>query len=152
MRYSSLLRLEYMDPLLFTIPDAVHLHLLGNFENHISSTWGMDSSRPSGDGTYSPSMVPPTCAELSEPRAWNNALKKLDSRDRAGLLKSSRACLWHFCKDRNLRRAGTKEMLVAALMEWVCTSNTLCKDETSDVPYDIARFTGSDCALPSSHS
>lgn len=66
IRFSSLLRLTYWDPIKFSTIDTMHALLLGNLQRHCRNIWGMDIKLPDGDRNESKSIYNQSAPSESE--------------------------------------------------------------------------------------
>ena len=121
LRWSPLLQLPYWNPILFTAIEPMHVFDAGLFQTHCRQVWGIDTSNPGGNGTTNTTSIsrPPD----SELEKWYEIIRATQDpghlRDQLGRRDCSRDILWHICNDHNLRCAGNKLQLAAAIAEWV---------------------------------
>ncbi|OJT10865.1 hypothetical protein TRAPUB_12619 [Trametes pubescens] len=115
VRHSELLRLQYWNPLLYTVVDTMHNLYLGILQRHIRSIWGINVDEKDGDASdISSGAVPERPAELKM-AAGTKLLLRASTKQ---LAKAGKAVLYHLCVDRGLRRAGTISQLVKNLEAW----------------------------------
>lgn len=124
VRWTPFVRLPYWDPVHFTVLESMHAHYLSNVRHHIFDAWGMDATSPSGDGVFWHAKKAPTCEVKDDPEKWQKVLRLLETSTQEELARlpskyGGHATLWHLCYERDLRRAGTKQMLAARLISWV---------------------------------
>lgn len=119
VRWTEFLRLPYWRPNLFTVLESMHAHNLRNLRHHIWVTWGMSSTSASGDGRLWFRKDPPSCPQKANPTAWKNKTEVLRTGSVDELKSQPYPVLWHLCHDLDLRRAGSKKMLVRNLVIWV---------------------------------
>lgn len=123
VRWTEMLRLPYWNPIVYTIIDSMHLGYLGLFATHIRRIWKMNAEAlKSGEGYVQPS------SEKKCKKPSNSFLRKLFNaiRDNKLSLKKTlsdqtQGVLWYLCYDLNLPSAGTKDILVNTILEWVST-------------------------------
>ncbi|SJL11833.1 uncharacterized protein ARMOST_15244 [Armillaria ostoyae] len=120
VHWSELLRLEYWNPILFTVIDSMHLGPLGLFPDHCRVVWGIDVSIEGGDGTeVSKPPVRPSqtlmrqCLEII--RDFGDSANMLEKKLSNGPKK---AVLWHICRDNGLSYGGKKAQLIDNIIEW----------------------------------
>lgn len=94
LRYSTLLRLPYWDPVLQVVPEPMHMIQLGLLKRHCREIWQMDVGVLGGDGAEPDPEIPFTPEELTHAR---------DVFEKGKSLKSlSKACLFALCSHFNL--------------------------------------------------
>ncbi|KAI0055727.1 hypothetical protein BV25DRAFT_1873038 [Artomyces pyxidatus] len=125
VRWSELLRLPYWDPIAFTVLDSMHNLYLGLLKTHCRSIWGMDVEVEDGDRDLPSYRAPP----LPSHKDMEKGLFALRMQDSAKLRACTRAVLWYMCFDRDCRRAGTKNQMVASLLEWVKKPGSIVTDD-----------------------
>ena len=132
VRWSVLLNLPYWNPILFTVPDSMHLDYLGLFRSHCRKILRTNISVDGGDGTIIKPNKPirrPKDRDLSR---WLEIIRTTDQ----DLLNDelSKDCpkdiLWHICVDNNLRHAGTRKQLIDNIIKWVSTVGTYIWSQT----------------------
>lgn len=121
IRWSVLLRLKYMNPSLFSVPDSFHALYLGGFQNHCRNALGISVNVDSGDGSalrLRKEVPRPSNATF---RKWLRVIRDNppDLRDTLASPQTTKNILWHICHDNNLRFAGTKRLLADNIVEWV---------------------------------
>lgn len=116
VRWSSLLRLPYIDPIRFTVVDTMHNLYLGLLETHCRDIWGMNLERDNGDGTEGQKISLPNLPPDEKMKEGRLALILGNKRK---LLACGRAVLWYLCEELDLHRAGTKGQLLDALIKSV---------------------------------
>ena len=122
IRYSALLELDYVNPLLFSIVDLPHTCYLGAFHHLCRHVLEIDVKLVSGDGTeYQwdvPSYPRPPNHDLNEVLAILRSGHTVNVR-RSRLVKLKAPALYHVCRDQSLRYAGAKAELSTTLLDWV---------------------------------
>ncbi|KAH9051542.1 hypothetical protein EDB87DRAFT_1582376 [Lactarius vividus] len=123
IRWSPLLDLPYWNPILFTTIEPMHVFDAGLFQTHCRQVWGIDTTAPGGDGLTLHSTKTIATPSASEIEMWYEVIRTLkDSEELREQLKGcARDTLWHICSNRDLRRAGNKLQLIAAIVEWCQT-------------------------------
>lgn len=119
VRWSEFWRLDYWDAVTFTTVDTMHAQWINSVEHHLYDTWGIDPNAGCSDGKLIPKdrFKRPSAKEMVIGiQALNKALEKSNTNPLNDLNKS---VLFYMCFDHDLRRAGTKAQLAAALMDWV---------------------------------
>ncbi|KAI0323474.1 hypothetical protein GY45DRAFT_1264508 [Cubamyces sp. BRFM 1775] len=116
VRWSELLRLEYWNPLLYTVVDTMHNLYLGLLQRHIRTLWGINVEADDGDASGLSAGAVPDRPPDDKMAAGLNALLHGTSNQ---LKKVGKPVLYHLCVDRGLRRAGTVSQLVKNLDSWV---------------------------------
>lgn len=121
VRWSELLRLEYWDPILFTVIESAHNNYLGLLQDHCRNIWGMNIQADDGDGSLAPDRsVFPEPSQDQMIRGWYY----LNCADRDGLLSCSSAILWHMSLELDIRRSNRKKKMMAKqLLKWVRQSD-----------------------------
>ncbi len=124
IRWSPLLDLPYWNPILFTAIEPMHVFDAGLFQTHCRQVWGIDTTAPGGDGLTLQSTKTIATPSASEIETWYEVIRtpKGPEELREQLKGCARDTLWHICSDNDLRRAGNKLQLVAAIVEWVSRS------------------------------
>ena len=125
IRWSAFLELPYWNPIIFTAIEPMHVFDAGLIQNHCRQVWGIDTATRGGDGIAHSSKIiarPPA----SEMEKWLEVIRTAKDSDDLRKQLNGRGCsretLWHICNDNNIRRAGGKQQLVGAIVEWVSRS------------------------------
>lgn len=119
VRWTEFLRLPYWKPNQFTVLESMHAHNLRNLRHHIWTTWGMSTMLLSGDGCLWFRRQVPACTSRSKPDVWRTKISLLRTATVDELKAETHSVLWHLCYSLNLRRSGSKKMLVRNLAKWV---------------------------------
>ncbi|KAI0351849.1 hypothetical protein OH77DRAFT_1498274 [Trametes cingulata] len=125
VRYSELLRLDYWNPLLYTVIDTMHNLYLGVLQRHIRTIWGINVDVEDGDASGIDSGSAPTRPSEDKMAA---GVQILLNGSEAELRRAGKATLYHLCVDRGIRRAGTVSQLVKNLVAWVSVHSALMPD------------------------
>lgn len=116
IRWTPMLRLPRWNPIRYTDLEEMHIIILGLIEFHIRHVWKIDARGNDGEGTgvADRSLYPRPSAEDME--KCSRLLNSTDSDVRKKLQRLPKAVLWHACKDRSLRIAGTRVQLTDILL------------------------------------
>lgn len=123
IRWSSLNRLPYWDPVKCTPPEAMHFDLLNNIQYFVRNVWGVNVDVEGGDGsTPQLGITRPANKVLI---AALETLNKCTSDDlfRTSASKFTRDILSTICYDNQLPFGGKKTELVHLLCEEVSRCN-----------------------------
>ncbi|KAI0323541.1 hypothetical protein GY45DRAFT_1264393 [Cubamyces sp. BRFM 1775] len=138
VRHSELLRLEYWNPLLYTVVDTMHNLYLGILQRHIRTLWGINVEADDGDASGVNSGAAPDRPSEDKMAAGRDVLLR---GSKAQLKKVRKAILYHLCLDYGLRRAGTISQLVKNLIAWVSGAASLRYDEALQADIQSAEKT-----------
>lgn len=120
-RWSELLRLNYWDPVKFTVIDSMHAFFLRLFQHHCRSIWGMDVNFEDGDGIMFDSLKQPSEEEMMTAR------NILQHGQKSQLLSLSAAVMRELCRCiSTMDSRGSKGDLGKRLIEYVRSFHHLC--------------------------
>ncbi|KAI0715227.1 hypothetical protein C8Q76DRAFT_584388, partial [Earliella scabrosa] len=116
IRHSELLRLPYWNPILYIVVDTMHNLYLGLISRHIRDIWGINEKEPDG--------IPRGCKSPKAPprppkKAMLKGIRTLCYGSDEALQELSWSVIFHLCKNRGLRRAGSIALLASHLREWI---------------------------------
>jgi hypothetical protein len=123
VRWSVLLELPYWDLKTFTIIDAMHTALLGNFHRHCTKVWRMDHRWP--DGLGEELFHPPNAASIPpSEEAMLKAMLDLQYAPASKLSKLPIKVLRQLCEEKDIlptlrREQNNRTVLLRYLKEYV---------------------------------
>lgn len=124
LRWSALMELPYWNPILYTAIDSMHAHWINSLKNHLEDVWRINPKAECTDGQLVDESKRPKRPSNSALRNGLETLKKSElDEGRVELVASlKKGVLFHLCYDHDIRRAGTKAMIAANLINWVSHS------------------------------
>ena len=130
VRWSPFLWLPYWDPHRFVVVDAMHNILLGVLQHHLRAIWRMGFDFIGWDGCAHETVL--SDGEL----AYGKSVLRAFPPRKAAIAKLRRElqnALLSICEPHSDPAAfSTKDEVLAALMQWVCTSSLFC-DSTDGI-------------------
>jgi hypothetical protein len=116
--------LPYWNPILYTAIDSMHAHWINSLKNHLEDVWRINPKAECTDGQLVDESKRPKRPSNSALRNGLETLKKSElDEGRVELVASlKKGVLFHLCYDHDIRRAGTKAMIAANLINWVSHS------------------------------
>jgi len=126
VRWSVLLELPYWDLKTFTIIDAMHTALLGNFHRHCTKVWRMDHHWPDGLGEEF-SHPPNTASTPPSEEVVLKAMQDLQYAPASKLAKLPIKVLRRLCEEKDIlpairREQNNRTVLLRRLKEYVSFS------------------------------
>lgn len=113
IRWTPLLRIPGWDPIRFMDLESMHIFLLGLVMYHMRRVWKIDPEADDGEGTGGADPDRPSPEDMAR---CERLLDAGGSNIHQALERLPKPVLWHACRDRGLRTAGSKWQLAQYLL------------------------------------